>query len=306
MRVAARPRWRAWADGVAALLGVNLWVTLILVPGLFQHAFRRPAEALLAALPLVPLGVGLVRRHPVWQLLVYPAALLLPIAWSPRVVAGNVHGPWSFLVVAASLVGYLFAVSFFASFHEPPRPARTRSLAPRGAPGRPGGPSGPGGRAESEPIGRGRAPGRWRRRFRVYYGLSALSALIPAALLYAVNFDSENQVALRARYAGRVGSIAALLNLGVLGLWLGLYAWAFVGVLRRHRTGDPELLAELDALARGGRPGSKSGAEAAPRATPAEARRASSASRRSPRPAFYAWVILAIAAMGLLVVLRYR
>lgn len=253
------PRWRLYADAVAAALGLNVWITLVFVPGLFVGAFRSPAAGLLAALPLVPLGVGLVKRSPVWQLLAFPAALLVPIAWAPRVVAGNVHGKWSFLLVAASLVGYLFSVTFFASFHEPPAPARTRSL--KGAAG---------------PV-----PPRWRRRFRIYWVLTTLSVAIPAALIYAVNFAPANQAGLRERYPGRAGAVSALLNLGVLALWLGLFSWAFVGVLKRHRTGDPELGASLEALRRAAR-------------------------RGAPRPMFYLWVLLALASMGVLVYLRYR
>jgi len=253
------PRWKIWADAVAAALGLNVWVTLVLVPALFVGAFRTPAESVLAALPLVPLGVGLAKRSPVWQLLVYPAALLLPIAWAPRVVTGNVHGRWSFLVVSASLVAYLFSVSFFSSFHDPTPPARTRSLS-----------------SAAKPV----AP-RWRRRFRLYYVLAVLSAALPGAMLYAVNFSSTNLGALRDRYTGRVGSMAALLNLGVLGLWMLLFAWAFVGVLKRHRTGDPQLAAELQALRK-------------------------SARRGTPRPVFYLWVTLALGLMGALVFLRYR
>jgi hypothetical protein len=255
----AAPRWKVWADTVAAALGLNVWVTLVLVPSLFVGAFRSPAESLLAALPLVPLGVGLARRSPLWQLLLYPAGLLVPIAWAPRVVTGNVHGRWSFLVVSASLVGYLFSVSFFSSFHDPTPPTRTRSLS-----------------SAQKPI----AP-RWQRRFRLYYLLAILSALLPGAMLYAINFSDANLAALRDRYTGRVGSMAALCNLGVLGLWMLLFSWAFVGVLKRHRTGDPELMTELSALRKGAR-------------------------RGTPRPIFYLWVTLALGLMGALVFLRYR
>ncbi len=255
----AAPRWKVWADAVAAALGLNVWVTLVLVPALFVGAFRTPAESLLAALPLVPLGVGLARRSPVWQLLAYPAALLVPIAYAPRVVTGNVHGQWSFLVVSASLVAYLFSVSFFSSFRDPMAPSRTRPLS-----------------SAQRPI----AP-RWRRRFRLYYALAVLSALLPGALLYAVNFAPENLQAMRDRFPGRAGSMSALFNLGVLGLWMLLFSWAFVGVLKRHRTGDPELIAELAQLRKGAR-------------------------RGAPRPLFYFWVTLALGLMGALVFLRYR
>jgi hypothetical protein len=255
----AAPRWRAYADAVAAALGLNLWITLVLVPALFVGAFRSAGGSLLAALPLVPLGVGLARRSALWQLLVYPAALLVPIAVNPRVVTGNVHGQWSFLLVATSLVAYLFSVSFFSSFHDPVRPARTRPLS-----------------SSAQPV-----PPRWRRRFRLYAALAVISALLPGALLYAVNFAGEHQDTIRVRYPGRAGSLAAVMNLGVLGLWLLLFAWAFVGVLRRHRTGDPELQATLQALRAGAR-------------------------RGTPRAIFYLWVVMALGLMGVLVILRYR
>jgi hypothetical protein len=170
-----------------------------------------------------------------------------------------VHGRWSFLVVAASLVGYLFSVSFFSSFHDPPAPARTRPL-----------------KAAAQPV-----PERWKRRFRLYAALTGLSALLPGALLYAINFDRDHLASMADRYPGRAGSLAALLNLGVLGLWMILFSWAFVGPLKRHRTGDPELAERLGRLRRAAR-------------------------RGSPRLLFYVWVLLALGLMGLLVFLRYR
>jgi hypothetical protein len=257
--VAAPPRWRFWADAVAAALGLNVWISLILVPALYVGAFRSPAEAVLAALPLIPLGVGLIRRSPAWQLLLFPGALLVPIAWAPRLVAGNVHGKWSFLIVCTSLIGYLFSVSFFSSFHDPTPAAHVRQLS----------------------SATGSVPSRWKRRFRMYAAFTGFAALFPAALVYAVNFDAGHLADLRERYPGRAASFTALLNLGVLGVWMLVFSWAFVGVLKRHRTGDPELASQLAGLR-------------------------ASARRGMPRPLFYLWVTMALGLMGLLVFLRYR
>lgn len=253
------PPWRFWSDLIAAALGVNLWVSLVLVPGLFVGAFRTPGAALLASVPLLPLGLGLVRRSSVWLLTGYPAALLLPIAYAPRIVAGNLEKPLPFALVALSLVAYLFGVSFFSAFHDPPPPEAVRRLPGAGQP----------------------TPPRWRRRFRLYAALAILSAIFPAVLLHAVNFDEANRAYLRQLYPGRAGAMTALMNVGVLGVWLVLYQVHFVGLLKQHRTGDRELQRDLDRLRRDAR-------------------------RSAPRPSFYVAVTSALLFMGLLVFLRYR
>lgn len=249
-------RWQALADGVAAVLGLNVWVTLILVPALFTGALRGPVQHLGALIPLAALGIGLARRSVPWLLGAFPAALLLPITFAPRLVAGHVHGPWSFLLVAASLVGYLFTVSWFSTFRDLPAPVRLRAL-----------------------PGNDDTPPRWARRFRIYRGLALLSLLLPAALLYAVNFDPEHLTQLRDRFPGRTAAMLTLGNLAMLGLWLALYAWVFIGVLGQHRSGDRALAQDLADV----------------RKRPAR-----------PRLQFYVYVVLALATMGVLVVLRYR
>lgn len=260
----ATPRnWRAFTDAVAAALGVNVWVSLVLVPGLFVGAFKTStAAALLAAMPLVPLAIGLVRRSQHWLLLVYPATLLAPIAYAPRIVANNIHGPFTFTLVCLGVLAYLFGVSFFSAFHDPPPPERTRQLA--------------GGLAGSAAT-----PARWQRRFRLYAVLTVLSAVFPMALLYAINFDSENRAFLYKLYPGRVGAMTTLLNLGLFALWMLIYFGYFVGILKVHRTGDKGLVAQL-------------------------ARLRQQARRGTPRPIFYVCVVAALVFMLLLVVLRHR
>ena len=65
-----------------------------------------------------------------------------------------------------------------------------------------------------------------------------------------------------------------------LGVWVLLYFTIFLGILRPHRTGDRDLIADLARLKR-------------------ESRRA------RPRPIFYVGVVAALAFMVLLLVSRY-
>jgi hypothetical protein len=256
----ALPRkWRAAADGVSAALGLNVWISLVLVPGVFVGAFRQSGTAVaLAAIPPVILGVSVAFRSQVGLLFGFPVTLLFPIAFEPRLVTANVHGPVTFVLVAVGTVAYLFGVCFLSAFRDPPPPERQKRLGAAGPP----------------------AP-RWRRRFRMYLAFAILSAVFPAALLYAVNFSPTNQAFLRDLYPGRFAAMQTVLNLGVLALWLGLYGSHFLGLMKLHRTGDRPLLGELERLR-------------------LETRRA------TPRPAFYAAVVCALGFMLLLVLMRYR
>ena len=97
-----------------------------------------------------------------------PAAVLVPIAIDPALASSHVYGPIRFTLVALGVIAYLFGVSFFTQFHEPPAPRSIRGLSSAQA-----------GPAE-----------RWRRRERVYWMLVAMSLLIPTVLIAWVNFDT--------------------------------------------------------------------------------------------------------------------
>jgi hypothetical protein len=251
-------RWRAFADAVALALGLNLWVQLVLLPGLVAGALGSGPGQLAAMLPLVVLGAGVWWRSELVLLLGVPSSLVLPIALAPEMANVHVYGPIRFAIVAVALVCYLFGASLFTSFREPPPPLSHRPLA-----------------SASRPV-----PARWRRRFRIYAVLTALSAVVPLVLLYTINFDGEVRAFLATRYAGRVAGLTTVMNLGAIAFWVLLYLWFFLGVLRPHRTGDRELLASLERLrreARGGR----------------------------PRPHFYLGVGLALGLMALLLLMRH-
>jgi hypothetical protein len=228
-------RWRAFADAVAFALGINVWVSVVLLPGLFIGAVHGPTAVLVGAVPLAVLIVGLWLRSETVLLLAYPATILLPIGLAPAMASSYVYGPVRFTIVAVGVAAYLFGVSFFTTFHEPPPPISIRTLS-------------------SAQAG---TPHRWRRRERVYWTLFALSLVFPAVLIAWVNFDPQIQADLGAKFPGRVALMTTVLNVGVIVLWLGVYHYAFLGVLRPHRTGDRDLATAIGiarADARSGRP----------------------------------------------------
>ena len=252
--VLAHPkRWRAFADAVALALGANVWISVVVLPGFFVGAFRTPASIFLAALPLVALAAGLWRRSETVLLLVYPSALMVPVALSPAIASSFVYGPIRFVVVAIGLVAYLFGVSFFSSFYEPPPPESMRPLASSRQP----------------------SPPRWRRRFRMYRMLTALSVVFPIVFLYTANFDKTSERFLHEMFPGRVAGMTTVLDLAVIAAWVAIFHLFFLNILARHRTGDRALITELGAIR-------------------------SQARRGKPRPVFYVAVISALLFMLIL------
>jgi predicted membrane channel-forming protein YqfA (hemolysin III family) len=229
-------RWRTFADIVAFALGINVWISIVLLPGFFVGSWQSSGVLAIAALPLIALGFGMWRRSEAVLLLVYPSALMVPVAMAPEIVSSQVYGPIRFVVVSLGLVAYLLGVSFFSSFYEPPPPEHIRPLA-----------------SSRQPV-----PPRWRRRFRMYRALMALSVVFPVVFLYTVNFDDTSTEFIRAMFPGRVTTTTTVINLTAVGFWVYLYSTMFLGVLRPHRTGDRKLVADLARIraeARRGRPG---------------------------------------------------
>lgn len=236
MRARLREKWRAFADIVAVALGFNVWVSLILVPGLFIGAYRSPLFLALSAIPLGLLVLGLFRRSESLLLLGFPLGLLLPAAAEPALLDEEVFGSVRFVLVAAGLVAYMFGASVFTFFHEPGTPAQTRLLS-----------------SASKPT-----PPRWRRRFRVYNYLAVIAAIYPVTLIGTLLFWDRAREFMRNVYPGRAEIMAALFCLIILAVWALLYYFFFFGALKHHRTGDRDLLADLALLrrrARRGKPG---------------------------------------------------
>ena len=251
-------RWRTFADVVAFALGTNVWISIVILPAIFVSALRTTPQIAAAVLPFAVLLFGLARRSEGILLGLFPAAILVPVALNSQIASSYVYGPIRFSLVALGVIAYLFGVSFFTTFHEPPAPRSVRGLSSAA--------SGP---AE-----------RWRRRERVYWMLTGMSLVIPTVLIAWVNFDSSIEEFLGEMYPGRVALMTTALTVGAIVLWLGIFHYAFLGVLRPHRTGDRDLVAKLGQA----RTDAKAG---------------------KPRPRFYIAVALALGAMGTLIVLRH-
>ncbi len=250
-------KWRTFADVVAFTLGVNVWITIVILPAVFVAALR--GKMIVAALlPFGMLMLGLARRSELILLGLFPSALLVPISLNPALASSHVYGPVRFVLVALGVVAYLFGVSFFTTFHEPPAPKSVRALSS----------------AQQGP------PSRWLRRERVYWMLTAMCIVFPAFLIAWVCFDDGIATYLGEMYPGRVALMTTALAVGAIVLWLAIFHYAFLGVLRPHRTGDRDLVA---ALAKA-RADAKSG---------------------KPRGRFYIAVAIALGAMAALLLLRH-
>ena len=251
-------RWRTFADVVAFTLGTNVWISIVILPAIFVDALHGTGRLLAAALPLLTLLLGLWRRSEVVLLGLFPAALLIPVGLAPQIASSHVYGPIRFGLVAVGVVAYLFSVAFFTTFHEPPQPRSIRGLSSAQA-----------GPAE-----------RWRRRERVYWMLVGMALVIPMVLIAWVNFDPAIEDFLGEMYPGRVALMTTALTAGAIVLWLGIFHYAFLGVLRPHRTGDRDLIVTL-----------------------AQAR--SDAKTGKPRRRFYLAVAVALGAMAALILIRH-
>lgn len=256
--VTTERRWRTFADVVAFALGTNVWISIVILPAIFVGAIKTGGQIAAAALPFVVLLLGLARRSEAVLLGLFPAAILVPVALNAHMASSHVYGPIRFSLVAVGVVAYLFGVSFFTTFHEPPAPKSIRGLSSAQA-----------GPAE-----------RWQRRERVYWMLVMMSIIIPMVLIAWVNFDTAIEEYLGEMYPGRVALMTTALTVGAIVLWLGIYHYAFLGVLRPHRTGDRDLVGAL-----------------------AQAR--TDAKTGKPRPRFYVAVALALGAMLTLILLRH-
>ena len=251
-------RWKTFADVVAFALGTNVWISIVILPAIFVGVLHGGARILAAALPFAVLILGLAQRSEAILLGLFPAAILVPVALQPQMATSYVYGPIRFTLVALGVVAYLFGVSFFTTWHEPPAPRSIRGLT-------------------SAQVGPAE---RWQRRERVYWMLTGMSLVIPTVLIGWVNFDNAIADYLGEMYPGRVALMTTALTAGAIALWLGIFHYAFLGVLRPHRTGDRDLVTKLG-----------------------QAR--SDAKAGKPRRRFYVSVAVALGAMATLILLRH-
>jgi hypothetical protein len=256
--VTTERRWRTFADVVAFALGTNVWISIVILPAIFVGALHGAGHIAAILLPFGVLLMGLGRRSEGILLGLFPAAVLVPVSLQPQLASSYVYGPVRFALVAIGVIAYLFGVSFFTTFHEPPAPRSVRMLSS----------------AHQGPAS------RWRRRERVYWMLVAMAIIIPLVLIAWVNYDDGIASYLGEMYPGRVALMTTALTVGAIVLWLGIFHYAFLGVLRPHRTGDRDL---VNALTR----------------TRADAKAG------KPRGRFYLAVALALIAMLSLILFRH-
>jgi hypothetical protein len=216
-------RWKTFADVVAFTLGVNVWISIVILPAAYVGALHAAWQVGVALLPFAVLVLGLVRRSEAVLLGAFPTAVLVPVGLQPMLASQSVYGPVRFVLVALGLVAYLFGVAFFTTFHEPGVPRSVRGLSS----------------AAQAPAS------RWVRRERVYWTLVALAAIFPTLLIAWVNYDETITDYLGEMYPGRVALMTTALTVGAIALWLVVFHYAFLGVLRPHRTGDRDLVAAL-------------------------------------------------------------
>jgi hypothetical protein len=207
----------------ATALGVNLWLTMLVVPVLYLRAAAASAGVLVAVcgLALALLVAGIMRRSLLLLLLLFPASLALGPLLEPALAGPSVYTPATLLPCAAALLLHLGGALWLGStVGSPATPARVKPVAgPLQAP---------------ESV----------RRFRLYRVLAVLAALFPAALLVAVHYRPGAAADLGRAFGPSAPVAAALITLLALALWLGLFFVYFVRTLAIHLDGDRVTMAE--------------------------------------------------------------
>jgi hypothetical protein len=208
---------------LATALGVNLWLTLLVVPALYLRAAAASAAVLVAVcgLALALLVAGIVRRSLLLLILLFPASLALGPLLEPALGGASVYTPATLLPCAAALLLHLGGALWLASTDgTPAAPARVKRVA--------------------QPL---QAPVS-TRRFRLYRALAILAALFPAALLVAVHYRPGAAADLQRAFGASAPVAAALITLLGLALWVGLFFVYFVRTLALHLEGDRVTMAE--------------------------------------------------------------
>lgn len=185
---------RKWSIGdvTIGVLGLNLWITFLVLPTLhfLQHSPGVATVAGIIAGPLL-LAAGLHLHHRHLLLFGLPLSLFVPALFNPKLVGVNVYSAWSFALVATSFLAYMLATLAILRGHElPPVPEERRS------------------------IGEYVLSPRWRRRFRIYRWMAALSVLFPAVLIFGIFLDPEIQTLVRQSFPGRAQEAVTFFGIG--------------------------------------------------------------------------------------------
>jgi hypothetical protein len=244
---------------LAAALGVNLWATMVLVPALYLRASARSGVALWLLCALGPplLAAGVARRSRWLLLFVFPAALVAAPAFEPALAGPSVYTPAALLpCVAALLLHFAGALLLLADAGAPPPPLTVR------------------------PVEQTATTARARRHLRVYRGGAIAAAALLLVMLAAVHGRPGAAADLARSFGPDVQAATTVMDLCVVGLWVGLFLVYFVAPLGLHLDGDKVTLAENLAAAQ--------------------------RLRRRPGPALYVLMALTLGLLASLWALRYR
>ena len=215
------------------VLGLNLWVTFLLVPLLHLDS-PATGSVWLSVPPLAALAAGVVLRNRLVLLAAYPLLLMVPTLVTPKLVGVNVYSPLTFCLVSVSFVAYMLAtVALLEVIHAPAAPTETKSL------------------------GQVRLDERWRRRVRIHRWLAVLAGVFPALFIFTVFLHPGVQQDLATFYPRRGTSPQVFSGVLVLLLWLTVFYAYFLLPLKAHVRGDPYLRYELRKIrhdARTGKP----------------------------------------------------
>lgn len=220
---AQKRRRNLWEIAIV-VLGLNLWVTFLLVPLL--HLDSPPeTTVVLCLVPLLALAAGVFFRQRVVLLGGYPLLLAVPTLVSPKLVGVNVYSPLTFCLVSISFVAYSVAtVALLQAIQAPP------------------------GEPDGKSLGKVRLDERWRRRVRIHRWMAVLAGLFPALLIFAVFLHPGIQQDLAAYYPRRGTAPQVFSGVLVLALWVVIFHAYFLTPLRSHIRGDPHLRYELRRL----------------------------------------------------------
>jgi hypothetical protein len=191
--------------------------------------------------PLVALAAGacLARvEAQAWVLLVaFPVLVVVPEALAAADVTARVVPAAASVLAAASLLAYLGSV------------VRAQARRERASDG--------GGTAITRRLHQDPVPARWRRRLRVYRGLTAVALGFPLVLVGAACLSPSLTTSLDAAFGANAARAQALVTVGVGLLWIVLLRAYVLQPLHGHLQHDRDLLRamELDRrYARRGRP----------------------------------------------------
>ena len=214
-------------DLALVAVGLNAWVSVLLIPAL--HIERGPgtAAAALMGLSLLVFAAGVVTRDRTVLLAVYPATLVVPILANPKLAGVNVYSAGTFVLVAVGFVGYTVGAALLTHVASaPPVPEDRRPLAPP------------------------RDDSKWRRRRRMYVMLATVSAVFPGLLIYSLFLHPGVQQELQRFYPNRAQAASVLFGVFAIALWMTLFHLYIRVPLVAHIRGDPQSRADLMRLRR--------------------------------------------------------